>query len=310
MRAFAMRWIPLAASSTDSPSGSATRRDRLPRRASTEIEIWPSATVPVRHEAEQDVRVGHGRLDAAAAVAGRPRVGAGTARSDLQPAGGVEPRDAAAARADLGDVDRRDPQELARAADQPAPRGHRAADLVLAAAGDRAVLDQRGLRGRAAHVEGDHVPHAELLRHPAGGDDARRRARLEREHRARLGVVGGHDAAGRLHDLERSVEADPVEAGADAVDVRAHQRPHVRVHDRRRRALVLPLLAQDLARTARARVRQLLGEDRAEPLLVPGVEVGVEEADGHGLDAEVAQPSGDLAALRLVERAKQPCRRP
>ena len=75
-----------------------------------------------------------------------------------------------------------------------------------------------------------------------------------------------------------------------------HQRPHVRVHDRRRRALVLALLAQDLRGQRDARVRQLLGEDRAEPLLVRGVEVRVEEADGHGLDAErraaVRRPRG------------------
>ena len=45
MRAFAMRWIPLAASSTDRPSGPATRATAA-SAASTEIEIWPSATVP------------------------------------------------------------------------------------------------------------------------------------------------------------------------------------------------------------------------------------------------------------------------
>ena len=109
---------------------------------------------------------------------------------------------------------------------------------------------------------------------------------------------------------ERPVEADAVEAGPDPVDVRRHQRPHVRVHDRRRRALVLPLLAQDLARERDVRVRQLLGQDRAEALLVLGVEVGVEEADGDRLDALLAQPGGELAALVLVERAQRPCRRP
>ena len=144
--------------------------------------------------------------------------------------------------------------------------------------------------------------------HPAGGDDARRRPRLEREDRPLLRVVGGHDAAGRLHDLERPVEPDPVEAGPDPVDVRRHQRPHVGVDDGRRGALVLALLAQDLARERDVRLRQLLGEDRAEALLVLGVEVGVQEADRHGLDAGRAQAGGERAALLLVERRGRRCR--
>ena len=64
----------------------------------------------------------------------------------------------------------------------------------------------------------------------------------------------------------RSLQPDPVEAGPDPVDVRRHQRPDVRVHDCRRRALVLALLAQDLARDRDDRLRQLLGEDRRDLL--------------------------------------------
>ena len=108
----------------------------------------------------------------------------------------------------------------------------------------------------------------------------------------------------------RILEADPVEAGADPVDVRRHQRPHVGVDDRRRRPLVLALLAQDLARERDRRVGQLLGEDRADALLVLGVEVGVEEADGDRVDPELAQPAGERAHLVLVERAARRCRRP
>ena len=44
MRAFAIRWIPLAASRSVSPSGSATVSTAR-AAASAEIAIWPSATV-------------------------------------------------------------------------------------------------------------------------------------------------------------------------------------------------------------------------------------------------------------------------
>ena len=141
------------------------------------------------------------------------------------------------------------------------------------------------------------------LRHAERRDDARRRPRLEREDGTQLRVVGGHHAARRLHDRERCVlQPDPVEAGADAVDVRRHQRTHVGVDHRRRRALVLALLAQDLARERDRRLGKLLGEDLADALLVLGVEVGVEEADRDGVDAELPQAAGEHAHLVVVQR--------
>ena len=183
MRAFAMRWMPSAASSTVSPSGPATRSTAA-SASSRLIVIWPSATSPAGMRPSTtfaSVTVGS---TAAAAVAGGAGIGAGAARADLQAAGRVEPGDAAPAGADLGDVDRRDPQELARAPDEPAAGGDRAADLVLAPARDGAVLDQGRLGGRAAHVERDRVLDPEPLRHPERRDDSGGRPRLEREHRA------------------------------------------------------------------------------------------------------------------------------
>ena len=56
---------------------------------------------------EDDVGVGHGRLGAAATVARRARVGTGAPRSHARQAAGVDPGDAAAARADLHEVDDR-----------------------------------------------------------------------------------------------------------------------------------------------------------------------------------------------------------
>ena len=160
----------------------APRHARAPASASSrEIVDLPVGDRPGGHVAEEDVRVGDGRVDAAAAVAGGPGRGAGAPRPDLQAARRVEPGDRAAARADLGDVDRRDPQQLAGAAHQPAAGRERAADLVLAAARDGAVLDQRRLRGRAAHVERDRVRDTRA----AARFRARRRRRPPAPTRAR-----------------------------------------------------------------------------------------------------------------------------
>ena len=80
---------------------------------------------------------------------------------------------------------------------------------------------------------------------PSDGDDARRGSPTQARRPADRRVGGGHDAARRLHDLERRRPGDVGDAGADVVEVAGHQRPDVRVHGGRGGALVLLLLAQD-----------------------------------------------------------------
>ena len=64
--------------------------------------------------AEHDQRVGQRRLAAAAAVAGRPGIGARALRADLEHAAELHRGDAAAARADGLDVDGVGAQRMAR----------------------------------------------------------------------------------------------------------------------------------------------------------------------------------------------------
>ena len=105
--------------------------------------------------AEQQVGVRHRRPIAAAAVADRAGVGACGARADLGGTGRVEPDEAPAARADLREVDEGDAQRIAAAAREAAARGDPGRDLELGREVRAAALDERCLRRRAAHVEGD-----------------------------------------------------------------------------------------------------------------------------------------------------------
>ncbi len=116
--------------------GALGRRDVEPAVAAEEI---------VRVEiAEHEVGVGHGRLGAALAVAGRPRHRAGALRPDMQDAAGIDPRDRAAAGADAGDVE--------------AVQGDAvAADLAVHDQRRRAVDHQADIGRGAAHVERDQV---------------------------------------------------------------------------------------------------------------------------------------------------------
>ena len=260
-----------------------------------------------RHVAEHDVRIGHRRLDPAAVVAGGPGLGARAPRPDLEAASRVEPRDASAAGPDLGDVDRGDAEELTASSQETASGGERTAGFVLPAPGDGAVLDQRRLCGRPAHVERDHVLPSEPARDRQGGDDAGRRPRLEGEDRAHPGVGRGHDAAGGLHDHHGRADLPSRQATSDVVEIDGDQGLHVRIDGSCGRPLVLALLAQDVARERHADARQFVAEDRADFPLVLREEVRLQEADRDRLGPGLAEPPGDLSNLARNGRT---CDRP
>ena len=150
-----------------------------------------------RIEPPQDqVGIGDGRIDAAAAVADRAGRGAGRFRADLQHAGLIDEGDRPAAGADgvhvhHGHMD-----------------GHGVFQLQLRGHGGHAFLDQRHVGGGAAHVVGDHVLVAGGGRGVGRGHHARGRTRHDRVHRV-LGNDGrGHGAAVALH--HQQVVAEPL----------------------------------------------------------------------------------------------------
>ena len=113
---------------TSRPSGFA-QRSSIARARALDVEADLAAEEVVGVEpAEHDVRVGDGRLGAAAPVADRAGVGARAPRADAQQPARVDPRDRAAARADLDEVDDRRPHRVAgerQPADAGRPRGRR-----------------------------------------------------------------------------------------------------------------------------------------------------------------------------------------
>ena len=171
-------WMPQAACSTDRPSGSATRA--MAARAACHVQrhgaAQEEAGVVV---AEHQIGVGHGGLLAAAAVAGRAGCGAGGVRADAQQPHGVDRGDRAAAGADLDHVDRGGLDRQARALLEAvlAPGLQHRGDLRAA------VLDQAGLGGGAAHVEGEQVGVAGPRAQQRGGQRAAGRAGLQQPDR-------------------------------------------------------------------------------------------------------------------------------
>src|SRR5207248_3621554 len=104
--------------------------DRAARAVHVERDLAAEEVVRVE-TAEDDVGVGHGRLDAAAAIADGPRIGARALRPYPQQPAGVDPGDRAAAGADLDEVDDRRADGVAREREAADARRRVAADLVV-----------------------------------------------------------------------------------------------------------------------------------------------------------------------------------
>ena len=256
--ALATRCTPHAASSRRRLSGAAiSELQRLYRELALNRQTAPGERRGI-DEAEDDVGVGDGRHRSAAPVARRTRRGTGALRSDAQRAARVDPRHAAAAGANLGDVDGRGANVITAAAEQSPRDVDATADLERVHAQILARVDQRRLCGGAAHVEAEQAEIAETAGDFRRADHARRRPRFDDVDRPLGGGGGTHRASARLHDRQRLGDLALAQLGTEAAEIVLHQRQHVAIDDRRAGALVFAYLGQQLARNRHGNVRVAL----------------------------------------------------
>ena len=230
------------------------------------VDPHAAGEVPGAQHAQHHRGVHHGRTLAAAAVAGRARLGARAVRADPQQAAGVHVGDRAAAGADGLDVH---PRGLQREPGDLAGVQHR----------QPAVLDQHGVEAGAAHVGADQQPVAG----PSG----------QRGQRGRPGHRSGHDrlegtppglgqgerAAAGAGDQQLSGEPALGEPLGQAVQVGPHPVPDEGVHHGGAGALVLAVLAGDLMGEREIARPAQLGQRRGDRELVGRVRPGVDQTD-------------------------------
>ena len=213
---------------------------------------------------------------AAAAVAGRARIGPGAVRPDGDPLQPVDPRDRAAAGADLDHLDDRDAQRQAAALFEAVD----ARDLEGAAGLRLQIVDQADLRGGAAHVVGQHLVEPALPGDLGGEDRAARRARFDEPHRkADRGLDRGQPAA-RQHQEQRAGEPlapqQRLEVGEVAAD---HAAGHRRWRRRSRSARIRASPARPRSTSVIGTPGQMFGQDLAGAALMRRVGEAVQKAD-------------------------------
>ena len=253
--------------------------------------------------AECQVGVGHRSLAAAAPIRGRSRIGARAVRTHGNALHPVDARDRAAARADLDHLDHRHADGKTAAFHVPIGPRHleRARPLGLT------LVDEADLRGRAAHVEGQHALERALARDPGGEQGTAGGPGLDEPHRKPGRDLERGETPARHHEQQRARHAERVQLGAQPQQIALHHRAHVRIGAGRREPLVLSDLRADLAREAEGDVgRQLRLQYFGGALLVLGPGVGVHEPDRDRPDPLGREPLADSAHGRLVQLAQDP----
>ena len=281
--------------------------DGLPGRRLVEPHLAAEEVICVE-PAEDEVRVGDGGLGPSFSVAGGGRIGAGALRADPEHVARVHPGDGAAARADLDEVDDRGANGIAGPLGAVLGPGGRA-DLVLLGDARGAALDEAGLGGGAAHVEGQDVVEPEEVAEMGGDDDPRGGSRLDHEHGLGAGGLEGQDAAARLHDEELALESGFPQTRLDAGEIPLDDGPHPRVDEGGARPEVLAELRSDLRGERDHRFGERLVHDLARPILVRGIQVGVEIADRDRFHALVLQLPGGGRDRFFVQRRHHFARR-
>ena len=205
---------------------------------------------------EQQIGIGHRRPGPAAAIAGRPRIGASAVRPDGDPFQPVDPRDRAAACADFDHLDDRDAQwQAAALLEAVDPR-----DLKGAAGLRLQLVDQADLRGGPAHVIRQNLVEAALSGDLGGEDGAARRPRLDEPHRkADRGLDRGQPAA-RQHQEQRAGKPLLTQQGFEIGEVAADQRLDISVCAGGREALVFAHLGRHFARQGDRDTGQAIGQ--------------------------------------------------
>ena len=216
---------------------------------------------------QHQVGVGHRGPRTTPPVGRRSRIGAGAHRAHAQQAAGIDPGDAAAARAHRAHVDLGQPQQVV-------------VDGRLGGADQRASTDGGDVEGRAAHVDHDDVG---LVRERERGDGRERRPAHHRVDRSRGDLAHCHHAALAVGDQQGAAKTRLAHRVLQPAEVGRHDGVQRGVDGGRDGAAVL---ARDRVERVAERHRHLgpkFIHDLADPALVRGLYHRPEQADGDGV---------------------------
>ena len=246
----------------------AVQRDRAPREEGR-IDA-----------AQHHIRVGDGRVGPAPGVCRRPRFRPGTRRAHPDAVEVVHRRNGSTARPDLDHLDHRNAYWQAASPSEAVAAGH----LEGARLQGPAPVDHAQLRGRAPHVEREHVAQLQPPRQVARQNRTSRWTGFHQPHGRRHGGLERREAAPGGHEQEGTVEARSRERLCQSLQVAGHERLDIGVRAGGREPLVLAHLRAHIRGQGHRKRRALRCQNRADTPLVFRVGIAVNEPDGDGFD--------------------------
>ncbi len=270
--------------------------DGLPRRLDVERHR-PAEEEAGIEVAEDEIGIGDGRPLAAAAVAGRPGIGARGVGPDLEQTEGVDAGDRAAAGADLdhldhGQVDRQPGALLEAVA---------AVDLEAVRQQRLAAGDHRELGGGAPHIEGEQILVAGRGAEGRGGQRSPGGTALQQPDREASGRLDRGQRAGGDQHQQRAAESRPRQPLLQIAQVALDPGLDVDIGHGRRGALVLADLRRHVGRDRDADIGRGAPHGLPRASLQLGVGEAVEEGDGDRLDPGRGQLAGQALDVLLVQ---------
>ena len=245
---------------------------------------------------EIELRIGHRRVFAAEAVAGRAGPRTRALRAHMQHARAIHPRDRAAARTH-------------------GVHFHRGDEHVVVADAERVghvhppARHQQHIAARAADFHRDQVARAErradvIQRADAGGGTGERE-----RHRLSQHLVHRGGAAVVLHQQQRLFQSERRQLRLQRTEITREPRRHIRIHRGGGGALVFARQRHDVARHRHGDVRQALAHPCGDFLFVRRIQKTVEKADGdafHLLRLEHIERAIDRAHVERRHFAAEP----
>lgn len=158
----------------------------------------------------------------------------------------------------------------------------------------------------AADIERDDVLDRRELRRPDGAEHAADRAGEQQVDRLFLCCLRRCHAAERLHQVDIRRIALVAQRLLERADIARGRRADVRVEARRREALVLAELRQDLATEGEVDLRVFFLDDFPDAFFMRRIQEGEQEADRDGLDLLRLHLAHGLTDFVLVKRDQLP----
>ncbi|MNO52701.1 hypothetical protein D3C76_431270 [compost metagenome] len=256
-----------------------------------QIRLDFAAGEALRIDAAGDqVGIGGSRCLAAAPVGNWPGCRAGAVRTDAQAACRIDPGNAAAAITDFDDIHHRRHDRVTGA-------GWSLLDHVVIADLHLPPVDQRTLGGRTADIQRQQFGFADQPTVCLSTEHSADRAGLHQTDRVGFRRLHGRNAAVGLHDVRSMPQAVERQVMLQVVEIISGRRHHVGGQHGGIAPLVLAPPTAYLMRRNHCDFRPELTDGIGEPLLVFGIAVGMQQADGDGFhpcSAQVVEQRGQL----------------